>query len=476
MKDIEINVAYSEILVYTEDNRILYPNSNVAKYDIHPWHTAKFDKIHEIEEELGIKFPYRLKSEDSNELRMYLCKFYSQNFEGLLDNTYGNFKVFSLDEIYETDKSFVYPIVLYNNDLFLKYPTIDLDDKLVECIKNKRARLCIIQATEGFFGQNMNDYVWVSNLSTKYDFNKDDVIVITSNFLTTNRYSKLLNDGLIRDNFTIHPYSYFQHSLWFHDGGRILMDETKEKMRENFNWYLQNNKTTKKEFHFLSFNRVTKPHRLVMFAELSSNEKLIGKSIKSLGASQNKFHHEFFNILNATLGEYYVHSKKRLLDFYNTYDSSKHYVYDENDLENNKAANLSKGAHSTTFVNVVTESLIDEGSIFYSEKTYKPMYTCQPFIIVGNPYSIKKLKELGFKTFDKWWDESYDNETNYTKRMDMITSVMEEIASWDMDKCYQVTQEMEEVLIHNFNNMISNHEVIKLFTVLENKKISNRLI
>jgi hypothetical protein len=236
------------------------------------------------------------------------------------------------------------------------------------------------------------------------------------------------------------------------------MDETKEKMRENFNWYLQNNKTTKKEFHFLSFNRVTKPHRLVMFAELSSNEKLIGKSIKSLGASQNKFHHEFFNILNATLGEYYVHSKKRLLDFYNTYDSSKHYVYDENDLENNKAANLSKGAHSTTFVNVVTESLIDEGSIFYSEN------------------SIKKLKELGFKTFDKWWDESYDNETNYTKRMDMITSVMEEIASWDMDKCYQVTQEMEEVLIHNFNNMISNHEVIKLFTVLENKKISNRLI
>jgi hypothetical protein len=53
---------------------------------------------------------------------------------------------------------------------------------------------------------------------------------------------------------------------------------------------------------------------------------------------------------------------------------------------------------------------------------------------------------------------------------------MEEIASWDMEKCYRVTQDMEEVLIHNFNNMINNHEVIKLFKVLENKKIPNRLI
>jgi hypothetical protein len=96
--------------------------------------------------------------------------------------------------------------------------------------------------------------------------------------------------------------------------------------------------------------------------------------------------------------------------------------------------------------------------------------------LFGNPNSLSKLRELGFKTFDKWWNESYDLETNFTRRFEKIVEVMEEIASWDMDKCYQVTQEMEEVLIHNFNNMIDNHEVIKLFKVLENKKIPNRLI
>jgi hypothetical protein len=209
---------------------------------------------------------------------------------------------------------------------------------------------------------------------------------------------------------------------------------------------------------------------LALFAELMTNDKLKDKSIKSLGAAHNKYPLEFFNILTSNLDESYKHSKKRLLEFYLNYDASKHYVYDEGDLENNKAANLNKQAHSVTFLNIVTESLIDDRSIFYSEKIYKPIYCAQPFVLIGNPLSLKKLKELGFKTFDKWWDESYDNEKNFTKRFEKIVDTLMEISSWDIDKRYQVTQEMEETLKHNFNIMISNDEVIKLFKSLEIKK------
>ena len=470
INDIKINIAYSEILVYTEDGKILYPNSNVAKYDIHPWHTAKFNDIPRLEQESGVKFPYTLQSTDSNELRMYLSRFYSQNFEGLMDNSFGNFSVFSLDEIYNTDKDFIYPIVLYNNDLFFKYNTIDLDERVVECVKNGRAKVIFLQATEGFYGQNDNDFIWMSNLSKKYGFNKDGICVVTSNFLTTDIYPDLLNKGMIEDNFTIIPYSYFQFSLWFHEGGHIITEHTKEKIRGSFNWFLDQNKLNKKTYHFLAFNRITKPHRLALFGELMTNEKLKDKSIKSLGAAHNKFPLEFFNILSASLEDDYKHSKKRLLEFYLNYDSSKHYIYDEDDLENNKAANLNKGAHSSTFLNIVTESLIDDRSIFYSEKIYKPIYCAQPFILIGNPFSLKKLRELGFKTFDKWWDESYDMEKNFTRRFEKVVETLEDISSWDMDKCYQVTQEMEETLKHNFEVMISNDEVIKLFKSLEIKK------
>jgi len=69
-------------------------------------------------------------------------------------------------------------------------------------------------------------------------------------------------------------------------------------------------------------------------------------------------------------------------------------------------------------------------------------------------------------TFDKWWDESYDDEFDFAIRLEKIVDVLKEISSWDMDKCYQVTQEMEEVFVNNFNVMVSDVEVRKLINLL----------
>jgi hypothetical protein len=102
---------------------------------------------------------------------------------------------------------------------------------------------------------------------------------------------------------------------------------------------------------------------------------------------------------------------------------------------------------------------------------------CQPFIIFGNPYSIKKLKELGYKTFDKWWDESYDNETNIDERFKKIITILESISEWDMDKCFRIKKEMEEILIHNYLNMFKTDEINSLLSILKcDNKPKNSLI
>jgi hypothetical protein len=92
---------------------------------------------------------------------------------------------------------------------------------------------------------------------------------------------------------------------------------------------------------------------------------------------------------------------------------------------------------------------------------------CQPFILFGNPHSLKKLKEYGFKTFDRWWDESYDDETDLDVRLAKITRVLEEIASWDFDKCQKIQIQMEKTLIHNFKKVLGIEELIKLYTTLQ---------
>lgn len=400
-----INVAYNEILVYSTEGNKLFPSSNLLDYDIHPWHTVDRATLEKIKHKYGIEYPYRLQSEDSKELREDLNKLNSQDFSFMVDSHNRNsFNMCTVDEVYESGENFIYPLILYSYDLFVKYDTIDLPEKVVKSVLNKKCKICFFQPTEGFFGHRDNDIIWMYNLSKKYGFEKDGLIVITANLKAENTKKDFIYSKIIEDNFTIHSYSYFQHNLWF-TNCMVMNDECVEKMKTKFEECLEHNKKEKKLFHFLSFNRVTKIHRLVIFAELMSNNLLKDKSIATLGASHLDVRDQFFIMILNELSDTYEHSKLKLLNFYKDYDSTKHYTYDVEDLENNKADVLNMYAHKNTFVNIITESLVDNKSIFFSEKTFKPMACAQPFIMVGNPNSLKKLRSMGFMTFNKWWDE-----------------------------------------------------------------------
>ena len=181
------------------------------------------------------------------------------------------------------------------------------------------------------------------------------------------------------------------------------------------------------------------------------------------------------------IGENYKYGKDKILNFYKNYDSTIPHIFDESDLENNKAEVINLNAQRKTFVNIVTESLIEDYSVFFSEKTYKPIFSAQPFIIIGNPFSLKKLKEDGFQTFSKWWDESYDNETDFTKRMGMIIDLMEEISTWGEEKCFNVTNEMTEVFRNNLEVMMDTKSIKRVYKIfsefgINNVKFNNKLI
>ena len=472
IQSIKINVAYDRILVYDEKNNPLYATSNVANYDIHPWHTITSIPLEETEEKLGIKFPYTIKDNDSHELKHELFQFASQNIENILDNTYETFIKGTVNEFYSNKQEFIYPIVMYNNDLFIRYNTMELDDLLIESIQNGYGKLVFIQPTEGFFGQQSDNFIWIDRLCKKYNFIKSSIIVITSNMIAGDKYNELVKNNIISDSFVIYPYSYFGNSIWFHNGHKLNV-YTKQSMRDVFESCLNFNRNSKKIRHFLNFNRVPKLHRVALFAEFKSNEKLNNTSITTLGRMDNGNPLEYHNLMNSFIDDEYKHSKEKIISFYKNYDSTQHSIYDEVDLENNKAGIFNKRAHTQSFLNVVSESLIENDSVFFSEKIYKPIFAAQPFIIFGNPNSIKMLQKMGFKTFGKWWDESYDEEINFSKRLEKIVTILEEISSWSLDKCFEVTQEMEEILIHNFNHMLSDDDIFNLFKSLtSNDKIS----
>ena len=77
----------------------------------------------------------------------------------------------------------------------------------------------------------------------------------------------------------------------------------------------------------------------------------------------------------------------------------------------------------TSFCNIITETNPSNTKIHITEKTDKCFSAGQPFILVAGPNYLKTLHEYGFKTFDKWWDESYDSEENLDIRISIIKKI-----------------------------------------------------
>ena len=117
--------------------------------------------------------------------------------------------------------------------------------------------------------------------------------------------------------------------------------------------------------------------------------------------------------------------------------------------------------YSRTFFSVITESIFDDVSLFLDEKVWKPIYNYHPFIILGCPNSLKKLREMGFKTFEPYINENYDSEFNIGKRMNMIIDEIERLNSMGFEELKKWYKKLVPILKHNRKKLINNNDEIR---------------
>ena len=107
------------------------------------------------------------------------------------------------------------------------------------------------------------------------------------------------------------------------------------------------------------------------------------------------------------------------------------------------------------FLWIASENNI-HGGVYITEKTWKPIAYGNPFCINGDVGSLKYLHKLGFQTFDKFWDESYDNDTSVDK-VKKITQIVKDLCSKSLSEIQDMYNQMLPILKHN-------HEHLKTFT------------
>jgi hypothetical protein len=106
---------------------------------------------------------------------------------------------------------------------------------------------------------------------------------------------------------------------------------------------------------------------------------------------------------------------------------------------------------------VVETDIAQRFGFLLSEKILKCLISGMPFVVVATPHFLKYLKELGFHTYNELWDESYDNTLEYTKRIDKIVDLCNNLDSFDWTANQSA---LELIALKNRSNFLNLNRVI----------------
>ena len=90
-------------------------------------------------------------------------------------------------------------------------------------------------------------------------------------------------------------------------------------------------------------------------------------------------------------------------------------------------------------VDAISEALI-------TEKTYKAIIMKHPFILLARPYSLRSLRDRGYKTFSPFIDESYDEIENDKLRLQAVAEEVNRLSKSDL---VEFTHQVKDIIEHN---------------------------
>ena len=117
---------------------------------------------------------------------------------------------------------------------------------------------------------------------------------------------------------------------------------------------------------------------------------------------------------------------------------------------------------------IVSETVFYYNKQHLTEKIFKPIVSKRPFILVGAPGNLAYLKSYGFRTFEQWIDESYDQEADPCLRIQMIVNQIERICNLSHTQLVEMQQDMQSTIEHNYNHFFGKFKEIVIAEMLTN--------
>jgi len=361
---------------------------------------------------------------------------HSKQEQKLLNNQHVHVYLYEPLCSYIVDDEFVNTHTIFNNGFYSEFPnSIDLD-------KVRAAELDSV-------------LIYANNN------NLNNVVVHTGDYNVADYYPhytphiKLVCNDLFLKSYTFvdrvlkEPKPQFQKKFistnWRFTAHRAIISSILCKKSCHLSWFYQFKPEILNDTPWFDINHQAKAKANYYKKLVMSVDKLNASSPWSLDLKA----YDTFEV-EESVGHYYPNS---LFE-----DCEEHF----NPVFHNRDYATLQQFYRESFVDIVCESRYAQPTGNLSEKTLQPIHFMTPFVLVAPPYSLQYLREFGFETFHRWWDESYDFEENHSARMQKIVDIIEMIDSWSNEKTHAVYTEMTDVLNHNYNMLDEVFGIIEL--------------
>jgi hypothetical protein len=359
--------------------------------------------------------------------------FYSSNF---FNPSIGNFIRYDLLELYKSTSELIntnsnfYYLINDCSDFFNFYKECILPEHIIQYIKLNKCKILLNASYEPYSSNLKEYYQSITNFARKYKLTKDNFYILTGNLIAQNNE---------KYKFKFIPYLYFLDFLIFDN----KFDKNfKEKSKFNLNKLININRNIKFDKKILCYQKRNHIHRNAFYYEITNSEIINNNIFISLWREYTNFQFDY-----KIIG--YSQNESDLINLF-LKENTSNKVFDDRNIIDNLGIDFDINFHKKTFMSVVSESRVESDLIFFSEKVFKPINALQPFVLISSQNSLNKLKEFGFKTFDKWWDESYDSANTTKERIEKIKKILIDICNKSDDELQIMLIEMEDILVHNY--------------------------
>ena len=215
---------------------------------------------------------------------------------------------------------------------------------------------------------------------------------------------------------------------------------------------------------FISLNHLTtkdRSYRLNLVANLIDRD-LLDYGYVSLDCSKQVLQQELIN-KNSRLS---LDSKK--LIFKTLTPLQIPLVLDTCTPEGQLSSKLNLELETSALWNIVSETVFYDQRLHLTEKIFKPIVARRPFILVAAPGNLAYLKSYGFKTFDRWIDESYDSEPDPDKRIKMISNELAKLCALSDSELKSMHQDMQEILDYNITHFYNEFKELIVNELVDN--------